>query len=444
MSSGTLDDFFFKAINMPIEFDQPGPLNAGISAGYGATEQFNQTLPTLMSGAERAAALMLQARAQGNAGLAQKAALDAQANAQQQAQVQDSSLGVAQLNAQTANAMNQQQLQATMFQQDLTQPEILRMNRLNQALATVNTQVQSGIITPDEGRMMTTQIQTGLDPYKQRLEAQQLRQEQMQTQQMMHAAAQQESIEGLNNQFAAGNIDKLPLIQDPISGKSFRMLRNRTGEWYDPFAKSRPDEKTEKPEKVELEADFINKASKAAEAHADANYPDEAARMGRTKDERGNPVTPQHSEEWVRAFQDKYNGLTADYNARRSGKEGRHVGPVDAPTVPGTPAAKQAEVRYDQRKQLDIAHAAAQRVFQSDLPLEVKARTTFAIKEAHDILDKVKGDPSKLTDAERARLLRLGEQVNSVTGALNQPPPAPSPAPAPRFEQNPFGGVPLY
>jgi hypothetical protein len=204
------------------------------------------------------------------------------------------------------------------------------------------------------------------------------------------------------------------------------MLQNRTGEWYDPFAKSRPDEKTEKPEKVELEADFINKASKAAEAHADANYPDEAARMARTKDERNNPVTPQHSEEWVKAFQDKYNGLTADYNARRSGKEGR---PVVAPAQPG----KEPDLQYDPRKQREEAESAAMKILHSDLPEETKNRAAYALKQGADMLAKVGGDFNKLSPDERKEYIKY---MRSIQGVVVPPPPPPAPPPVPPVTPN--------
>jgi hypothetical protein len=64
--------------------------------------------------------------------------------------------------------------------------------------------------------------------------------------------AQGAAIKHLNDAYAAGNVESLPLFTDPLTGQQHRMLMNHQGEWYDPFTKARADaaKAQGKPEKV--------------------------------------------------------------------------------------------------------------------------------------------------------------------------------------------------
>jgi hypothetical protein len=209
---------------MPIVFQQPEPFSQQISAGAGAAQQFNTTLPTISSlyaaaGHNRAAA-NAAAFQQAAAAQAQNASQNFQGEqfAGQQAaqmQMQQAAIG-AQYGLQQQHAENQ----AWVSQQQLSQGENLRLQRMQNAVGDIQNAMNNKTMTQEDGNNAIVQLRTGIDPLRQR-------QERQQSQLMQQAFERQQTVAGqqdilFDQQQAHYNStaqDNAQVVVDPRNGR---------------------------------------------------------------------------------------------------------------------------------------------------------------------------------------------------------------------------------
>jgi hypothetical protein len=169
---------------MPITFEQPQPVAEKISEGYGATQQFNQTLPTL-AGMYEAQARRNQAASQAYADNATRASA-ATAENQTRAQLSQDELAsrdVMQarqfqqersIQAERIQAQQQSQIFDWAVHSDMvSQQEQMRMQRQQAGLAQLKEDVDNGYISKEEAADAAYQLRTNVDRVRQRLEGQQ-------------------------------------------------------------------------------------------------------------------------------------------------------------------------------------------------------------------------------------------------------------------------------
>jgi hypothetical protein len=99
----------------------------------------------------------------------------------------------------------------------------------------------AGRLTPEEGNSLITQLRTGIDPLRQKQEAQLTKQQAMQTQMMQAKMTQMKQAE-INNQQLEAQLKEqgagVYRITDPNTGASHLLIQNpTTGEWYNPLTK---------------------------------------------------------------------------------------------------------------------------------------------------------------------------------------------------------------
>ena len=190
---------------MPVVFAPAEPVGEQIAAGYGATEQFNRSLPALSNLAE---SIARNRQAGSNAELA----------AQVQTNIASGQLA-GQHEAQTAandlhRYMQGQQIQADRQMQErrisaaqdaqftdwalrgnaVSQQEVNHMQRLQNGISEVTQQVNSGQLTKEEGADLIVQMKTGISPIKNRLDQQHAEAYAAQAKQHMDRAALENAV----------------------------------------------------------------------------------------------------------------------------------------------------------------------------------------------------------------------------------------------------------
>jgi len=116
-------------------------------------------------------------------------------------------------------------MQAWLNQQELTQAEENRRQRLLWGASQVEEMVQAGQLTAQEGAAMMATIKTGLDPLQSRMTNAQIGRMQAQQQMEDRQIAIQEAREARNRQFQAKSMqDRVQLIKNPETGETVGMF----------------------------------------------------------------------------------------------------------------------------------------------------------------------------------------------------------------------------
>lgn len=217
---------------MGITFAQPQPLNPAISQAAGAAEvstRNNSTLAGLYEAEARIAAQTLQQNRalsiQQNEALGRVSAQAASQRAQQSniGQTQENQyreqIGQEQMreNQQAQEVQARLQTESNLVgeraraavwanQQELSQAETLRLQRLQ---GQVDYVMSADIFTPDQKADLITQLRTGIDPLKQKLERTQAKRQQQQEQQLMQRNALIEAMRGEDRAAATAAAQKL-------------------------------------------------------------------------------------------------------------------------------------------------------------------------------------------------------------------------------------------
>lgn len=234
---------------MPVVFQPADPYSTAIASGYGATEQWNKEYPTMAGLAESIGRNNLQLQLQSQQIAHQNALASAQisARSQEQSTAEQTSAemqrrqqaGQQQIQQQMADAHERSQFVSAMLEgQQVSQHEMLVMNRQQQALNDYVSQVGQGNIDPSEVAEMALQLKTGINMTQQRLKKQQAddyeAQAGLRSQQTANLAKDNANME----QFEAERIKEGygTLHFHDNSGRMHVMLQNKkTGEWYNPL-----------------------------------------------------------------------------------------------------------------------------------------------------------------------------------------------------------------
>jgi hypothetical protein len=99
-----------------------------------------------------------------------------------------------------AQAAQHAELQMQVNTAELSQTEKVRMQRMRNALGTIDEQVASGFLNPEEGNTMKLQVQTGLNNYQQREAAFQAKAAELKYAQVAQQQAHATSLQGLDLQ----------------------------------------------------------------------------------------------------------------------------------------------------------------------------------------------------------------------------------------------------
>lgn len=234
---------------MPIVYQPAQPLAPDISSRYGAAEQSYRDIPQILEARRMQIAQQTQQDAAARAGQEHAAALAQQgaqfrAGLQQNAydQISNRNLAGAEFQAHLDQApqLAQQhaELAAWVNNQEMTQADNMRLQRLQSALSSV---MGDDTLTTQQKSDYAMELRTGIDPLKRRAEESRQRLEEEQIKHAITTNQMQDKITQARNDFFAGNIDKLPVVVDPVTGKPHRMLIDHNGQLYDPFKGARAD-----------------------------------------------------------------------------------------------------------------------------------------------------------------------------------------------------------
>jgi len=184
---------------MPIVFEQPDPVGKfpELASAGGYVNQYNQDRQFMLQAASIAAQSQNAARASSaatNEGNANRSTQAAEASARLQPSGRDIFAANQQAQAQQAQASQQQQLlqqRSGQQMEEFTYADNLRMQRLQQQLSAVE---GDDTLEPEEKAAYKLQLQTGIDPLKQRQEAT----KQQMYQQQMEQAQEQAKVHAVN------------------------------------------------------------------------------------------------------------------------------------------------------------------------------------------------------------------------------------------------------
>lgn len=113
-----------------------------------------------------------------------------------------------------------------------TQADLIQMQRLQGALSTINKQVYSAEIEPEDGQDLKAQVHKQLGPLTQRQQATKQQAQQQAKQQMMDASALQESIEQTHAvKQAEGFPQTVASFTDPVTGRTEHFYQSKRGDW---------------------------------------------------------------------------------------------------------------------------------------------------------------------------------------------------------------------
>jgi hypothetical protein len=197
---------------MPVVFQQPDPFSASISAQYGATEQFDKTLPVLSSMYEQ----------QQNRNFAAGQALTAQ-NAQAQAQTAHNREAAYQTDVQSADRFEaqrreqaqqlevqarSQQFQAAMQDRQLTYADQIKQQERQNALTAIQEAVANGTLTKEEAGPYALKIRTGIDTFRMQQEKEAAENQQALAKLHLQQAATQHAITEKNANLSVENFSK--------------------------------------------------------------------------------------------------------------------------------------------------------------------------------------------------------------------------------------------
>lgn len=325
-----------------ITFEPPQPFAPGLSSAYGAAAVAQQNLPLVAQQYARNQALQVEAQQQQAALRAQAAQADQRANlgyAQLGAQVGEQGREFAAnlserqhefaasrepsardaFLAQVAGEQNRQraELQAWLSNQEVGQAEQLRLNRMQNSVSEV---MADPTLTAGEKSALVTQLRTGIDPIRQRLETQQAQHLQKQNDQiddqLRRRAEHDQTMRDFEAQMVREGRAVVTMTDD--NGRRHVLIKNdRTGEWYNPMVKGSNAGDESRQQAADLKAE--NDARKEW-MHANTEARRELmAKRKETRDEDGKKV-PAHPElQDDAAFEDFVFALTGTklgYNRR--------------------------------------------------------------------------------------------------------------------------------
>lgn len=219
---------------MPIVFQAPEPYSQQISQGAGAAQQFDTTLPTISSlyaaaGRNRAAHAgdAFQQAAAAQAQQASQNFLGEQHAGQQASQMDLLRAGQAgQYGLQQQHAENQ----AWLSQQQLSQAENLRLQRMQNAAGDISNAINNGTMTAEEGNQALVQLRTGIDPLRQRQQRQQMEAQQLQIRNMQEQMGHQDAIWDQQQRYRARTLQEhLEPLVDENTGLEVQMFRDQNG-----------------------------------------------------------------------------------------------------------------------------------------------------------------------------------------------------------------------
>lgn len=233
---------------MPITFEQPQPFSPSLAQAYGQAMQAQQGQGQLNDMAGRTAALLAaggnrgaaDALANANADRLQQAAnMDAQVRGREADRFQQNQQFFGQMaqqenqqtfqaNQEAARITQRFNMQADLQQQELSQAEYMRMERLKSSLATIEQHRQEGILSDDQANALYLQAKTGLDPLRARFELQQLKARDMQMKDEIDRAQRAEAIRH------ASTVAKIALFEDSLVKRVDPATGQMTAYQFDP------------------------------------------------------------------------------------------------------------------------------------------------------------------------------------------------------------------
>lgn len=116
--------------------------------------------------------------------------------------------------------------------EDLSQADILRLQRLQQGKASVLERMDNGELSPDEGSALLSQVNGMLVPLMQRkVQGVNFRKNAMR-QSMLDDVANQQAVEQMNAQYRAQNIEKrVAVVNDPVTGRTAHYFEQKPNDW---------------------------------------------------------------------------------------------------------------------------------------------------------------------------------------------------------------------
>lgn len=187
-----------------------------------------------------------------------------------------------------------------------TQADLIQMQRLQGALSTINKQVYSAEIEPEDGQDLKAQVHKQLGPLTQRQQATQqaAKQAAMQAQQeqLMHASAQARVIKTLDAQHAAEAFPQtVATLTDPVSGFTSQFLPRHNGDWEEVLhtqANAQEDRLHENPLPAQNLDSGEPSTPSAPQTPQDLPSPQEAAQQAAAQ---GQPLTLDQFAEKMKA-----------------------------------------------------------------------------------------------------------------------------------------------
>lgn len=423
---------------MPIVFRGPDPVAPEIAAAYGAAQVSQQNLPQLAQQyAQQAqmaqqrnlqtAQLGLQAREGDLNRMTQGANIVRDDAARQQALQQQNQQAFARINAEQdqtyfqaeAAAARQRQgaeLQAWLNQQDLSQKEKMRLERMRNAIGEVESLVSSKQLTEEEAANYMIELKTGIDPIQHRLQAEHARKWKEQADQAAKVAKVQADIGKMT---AEEQVKYLKSSIIPL-GEGFFAERQLDGTFKSVYHPPPKEEKpaASKPGPFQYDRPFqYSDYQKEAEAEADVRFPVLPNAAGTVKDI--NAVARAEFRQQL------IEGYKAAHVARQHGQQGPGGGqqqgaaqPEEKPFAIGSPPEQMTPTQRVKVQQLsalaDIARAAA-------IPAEQQAHSVSAAQQATAALAK-HGSVENM----RVQDPQLFQQFQGWMQYLDQLPPAPT------------------
>jgi len=438
---------------MPIVFEQAAPMAPQTSIDAGRAEIATHDLPTLaslyesnqrneLSASSAQASLSAQAQA-AHANAFNQATAYGQQNDQRNrefaASQQPSDRDVYLANVQAASVQQHAQLQSWLSQQELSQQEGMRLQRLQNAIGDVQARTDL-----DDGTKMDliTQLKSGIDPLKQRLEASKAKLEQEQQQKIMHANAQQESMANMD---AAGRsaafAKRVVTMPNPVTGQPEQFYTDHKGDLQPvPFGGGKAGHAAEGVQEKEYHATRLAAQKRldgliattekelmaANKADSWASAEDKKRLSDRLNDLRTNEQT---------YLRNDLNNAGLGYNweehqQRRSGN-GQQPSPGSQPQQPLEPKPwpeDQKNWTGEHRAKAAAFTDAWDKIDRAPMSDEQKMEAQAAIGEIAQMIRK-SGDVSRLTPKQKEKYDMLMKKAveNLPVQSPNQPPPGSPP-----------------
>jgi actin-related protein len=354
---------------MPVVFAPPDPFSSKILSEYGATQEFDKTLPTMAGLAESQNRL----RQQGAQAAIQQATQAQIATQQNRERAYETDVRTEQGYEEQRRSQQQQlevqarsqAFQAAMQDRQLTYADEIKQRDRQNALTAINEAVTNGTLSPEEAGVRALQIRTGINEYDQQMKKQhaadfaaqaELRQNEAKTQ-----ALNLETIRGLQMKAAQGQMSTGVLI-NPITGVPHWARVDDKGNIVPIETGKHAEEQQAQGEWAHLAMKGTNKldvqkAMKDAESWAKFNvdpvYTEQTDASGKTKMVLDKPATDQAIKARAQA---RLDGIRREFNAANPGQAA--PGQQAQPNTPG----QQAQAENDQRGTPDVVQSTVQKI----------------------------------------------------------------------------------